>query len=108
MIKHVWGPLDVIDVLRESGIDGSVDETAVICLGEESEVKVVVAIEGDRPFKAIVNDALRAGLDALDTEQETRKPRRSWTKSVDLGGCLVGDIANIQEVLTQVEGPWRR
>jgi len=64
--------------------------------------------KGDRPFKAIVNDALRAGLDALDTEQETRKPRRSWTKSVDLGGCLVGDIANIQEVLTQVEGPWRR
>ena len=48
MIKHVWGPLDVIDVLRESGIDGSVDETAVICLGEECEVKVVVAIEGDR------------------------------------------------------------
>ena len=59
-----------------------------------------------RPLKAIVNDALRAGLDALEEAPDSkRKPYR--TRAVSLGGSLVGDIANIHEVLSAVEGDWR-
>ena len=62
--------------------------------------------KGDRPFKAIVNDALRAGLDALDeAPPKKRKPYR--TRVWDGGGLLIDDIANVQEVLTEIEGPWR-
>lgn len=53
-------------------------------------------------FKAVVNDALRAGLDILDKPPE--RPRRFRTKGFDLGGSLIGSLDNIEEVLSRVEG----
>ena len=55
-----------------------------------------------KPFKQLVNDALRAGL-----EQQRRPARRGphfRTDSVKLGRCLVGDIDDVAEVLAVAEG----
>lgn len=55
-----------------------------------------------KPFKQIVNDALRAGL------EEQRRPRRRSTPfrtaAAELGRCLVGDIDDVAEVLAVAEG----
>ena len=55
-----------------------------------------------QPFKRVVNDALRAGLDAIEASPAPRKPFR--TRVVDLGPSLVGSLDNIEEVLSRVEG----
>lgn len=55
-----------------------------------------------RPWKAVVNEALRAGLDAMDRPAPPRKPFR--TKGFDLGPSLIGSLDNIEEVLSRVEG----
>jgi hypothetical protein len=58
--------------------------------------------EKRRPFKAVVNEALRRGLDALD---QALPPRRAFrTKGFDLGPSLVGSLDNVEEVLSRVEG----
>lgn len=55
-------------------------------------------------WKEVVNETLRAGLSATE-----RKPKKfARTRSVSLGRCLVGDVANTQEVLSLIEGDWRR
>jgi hypothetical protein len=67
---------------------------------------VAVRLERERrkrrvSFKAIVNDTLRSGLDALD------QPRRSAqfrTTGFKLGPSLVGSLDNIEEVLSRSEG----
>ncbi len=41
-------PEDAVAVLRASGIDGTNDETAVICLGPDGDVQMVLAVEGRR------------------------------------------------------------
>ncbi len=59
-----------------------------------------------RPFKEIVNEVLRAGLDAIS---QRRKARASYhTPSVSLGGCLAGDIDNVHEALSIAEGDDRQ
>lgn len=55
-----------------------------------------------QPFKTTVNEALRAGLDALEAPPPRRRPFR--TKSANLGPSLVGSLDNIEEVLSRVEG----
>lgn len=55
-----------------------------------------------RPFKAVLNEALRAGLDALDKPAPPREPYR--TRGLDLGPSLIGSLDNIEEVLSRVEG----
>ena len=60
------------------------------------------AAAGERPFKVVVNETLRAGLKALEKPAETRKPFR--TRGFDLGPSLVGSLDNIEEVLSRVEG----
>jgi hypothetical protein len=67
---------------------------------------VAVRLERERKqrgqsFKAIVNDVLRAGLDALG-----QSPRRARfrTKGFDLGPSLVGSLDNVEEVLSRAEG----
>lgn len=57
-------------------------------------------------FKRLVNDLLRVGLKGALKPQPPSKPYR--TPSSDAGRCLVGSIANIEEVLNEVEGPIRR
>ncbi len=53
-------------------------------------------------FKQLVNDALRLGLQSLGTSPPKRK--RYYTRQVDLGPCLVGNVDNIAEVLAIGEG----
>lgn len=55
-----------------------------------------------KPLKAIVNEALRAGLDAIDRPSPKRKPFR--TKGFDLGPSLIGSLDDIEQVLSRAEG----
>lgn len=59
-----------------------------------------------KPFKAIVNDALRLGLSTKAAPAE--EPFQVRTR--DLGGLQPGitSLDNVEEVLDQIEGPWRR
>ena len=52
-------------------------------------------------MKAIVNAALRAGLDALE---QTAPPRTFETTGFHLGPSLVGSLDDVEEVLARVEG----
>lgn len=56
------------------------------------------------PFKRLVNDLLRAGLDAAP------RPRRTpfVTTGFALGPSLVGSLDNIEEVLSRAEGETHR
>jgi hypothetical protein len=53
-------------------------------------------------FKALVNDLLRAGLDAL--ESTPRKRESFTTKGFDLGPSVIGSLDNVEEVLSRAEG----
>jgi hypothetical protein len=55
-----------------------------------------------RPFRTVVNEALRAGLKALAMRMPPRKPYR--TRGFNLGHSLVGSLDNVEEVLARVEG----
>jgi plasmid stability protein len=59
-----------------------------------------------RPFRAVVNDALRAGLIAIEKRAAPRKPHR--TRGFDLGPSLVGSLDNVEDVLARVEGEAHR
>jgi hypothetical protein len=52
-------------------------------------------------FKQIVNDAIRAGLEALE-KRPARKPFRIST--ADLGPSLIGSLDDIEEALSRAEG----
>lgn len=71
------------------------------------EDDVTVRLERERrkrhvSFKTLVNQVLRAGLDALHAPERNRKPFR--TQGFDLGPSLVGSLDNIEEVLSRSEG----
>lgn len=53
-------------------------------------------------FKALVNEVLRAGLDAL--QATTHRRERFITKGFDLGPSMIGSLDNIEEVLSRAEG----
>jgi hypothetical protein len=53
-------------------------------------------------LKAVVNDALRAGLDVLDKARPATTPYR--IRPFNLGPSLVGSLDNVEEVLSRVEG----
>ena len=55
----------------------------------------------DASFKDIVNDALRAGLQAL--AEPPRRHRTFHTEAVDLGRCRLPNLDNIGEVLDLAE-----
>ena len=56
----------------------------------------------DIAFKQLVNDVLRAGLDALDARRPARKPFR--TIGFNGGPSLIGSLDDIEEVLSRAEG----
>ena len=58
------------------------------------------------PFRSLVNDALRRGLEALDAPP----PQRATppTSAVSLGGALVPDVDDLSALLAAVEGDARR
>ena len=53
------------------------------------------------PFKTVVNEALRAGLDKVE---QPAKQRRYKTKPHEMGLRQGYNLDNIQELLAQVEG----
>lgn len=53
-------------------------------------------------FKGLVNEVLRAGLDARETRHPERRSFR--TEGFNLGSSLVGGLDNIEEVLSRIEG----
>jgi hypothetical protein len=55
-----------------------------------------------RSWKDVVNETLRLGFRAGEGNRERRVLRR--TKPVSLGAPLLGDISNVHEVLSLVEG----
>ncbi len=56
----------------------------------------------DMTLRDVVNEALREGLPQLEAPDRPRKAHS--TKAVSLGGCLLGDIDDIAEVLAVAEG----
>ena len=65
-----------------------------------------VAQQKKLPFKTVVNDALRAGLAALD--KPAPKSAVFKTKGFDLGPSLVGSLDNVEDVIARVEGEGHR
>ena len=57
-------------------------------------------------LKSVLNDVLRAGLDAVQAPKRTRQLFK--TKGFDLGPSLVGSLDNIEEVLSRAEGESHR
>jgi hypothetical protein len=57
------------------------------------------------PLKAVVNDALRAGLAIIDQPAATRPFR---TTGFDLGPSLAGSLDDVEGVLARVEGDTHR
>jgi hypothetical protein len=53
-------------------------------------------------LKSLVNEVLRAGLDALDTAPRQRASFK--TTGFDLGASVLGSLDNIEEVLARAEG----
>ena len=54
-------------------------------------------------LKALVNDALRLGLQGMEKSTTTkRKPYR--TRSVSLGRCFFDNLDNVAEVISIAEG----
>jgi len=72
-----------------------------LTLDDDVAVKLKAAAK-DRPFRTVVNEALRAGLMALEKRAPARKPFR--TRGFNLGASLVGSLDNVEEVLSRVEG----
>jgi hypothetical protein len=64
-----------------------------------------VARRRRQSFKAIVNDALRAGLAALDSPAA---PAPFRTTGFDLGPSLVGGLDDVEGVIARVEGDAHR
>lgn len=57
---------------------------------------------GDRSFRQLVNDALRAGLAHLGREDPG--PRGPFTRPVSLGAPRLPDVDDVTEVLAITEG----
>jgi hypothetical protein len=58
--------------------------------------------EGDASFKALVNEALRRGLDDLRKPQKKRKPFK--TRPIEGVTCLLDNVDNVAEVIAIIEG----
>lgn len=61
-----------------------------------------VARQLKRPLDRVVNDALRAGLPALEAPSPARQPFR--TDGFDLGASVRESLDSIEDVLTYREG----
>lgn len=53
-------------------------------------------------LKQLVNEALRQGLAQM--ERPDARQERYRTPAVDLGGCRIGDLDDVAEVLALAEG----
>jgi hypothetical protein len=57
---------------------------------------------GKQSFKALVNEALRQGLNEMATPPKRSKPYK--TRTVSLGRCVEGSLDDISGVLAVAEG----
>jgi hypothetical protein len=57
-------------------------------------------------LKALVNQALRAGLSSLEERQPA--PSSFQVQTFDCGSYLLGDLISVSETLAAAEGDWRR
>ncbi|MEX2270339.1 MAG: hypothetical protein WD690_02630 [Vicinamibacterales bacterium] len=57
-------------------------------------------------WKAVVNEALRTGVEALEKGRPVAQPYR--IRPVKMGASVVGSLDNIEEVLSRVEGEAHR
>ena len=64
-----------------------------------------LAVELKKPFKVVLNEALRKGLDQVEKPQKCRK---YLTNPHEMGLREGLSIDNVQELLAQVEGENRR
>jgi len=71
---------------------------------DEDVAKLIERIRKRRgaSLRDVVNAALREGLARLEAPARPRK--RHQTRSVSLGGCLLGDVDDVAEVLSVAEG----
>jgi len=76
-----------------------------LTLDDDIAVRLDRLRRNGRTLKEVVNEALRAGLDAL--EQRPRQTRTSYTTPMDLGKPLVDNIDDVWGVLEAVDGPDR-
>jgi metal-responsive CopG/Arc/MetJ family transcriptional regulator len=58
-------------------------------------------LRAERPFKELVNDALRLGLDALENSDGDTQP---YAMSPVVGKPRRTDLDNVAEVLAQTDG----
>lgn len=56
-------------------------------------------------LKALVNEALRAGLTSM--EQGHVPQAQFQVHTFDCGACLMGDLISVSETLAVAEGDWR-
>jgi hypothetical protein len=78
-----------------------------LTLDDDVAAKLKAAVKRERrPFRSVVNDALRAGLWALHQRPAAQKPHR--TRGFNLGTSLVGSLDNVEDVLLRVEGQRHR
>jgi metal-responsive CopG/Arc/MetJ family transcriptional regulator len=69
---------------------------------EEDVAARLKRLRKDRPFKDLVNDALRAGLDTMESKHSSKQ--RRYVITPVKGHPLRTNLDNIAEVLAQVEG----
>lgn len=55
-----------------------------------------------KPFRQLVNEALRAGLTLSRAPRRSREPHR--TEAVSLGRCFLPSLDNVAQVLAIAEG----
>ena len=78
-----------------------------LTLDDDVAARLKAAVKREnRPFRSVVNDALRAGLAASAKPRTGRKLHR--TTGFDLGTSLVGSLDNIEDILLRVEGERHR
>jgi hypothetical protein len=78
-----------------------------LTLDDDVAARLKAAVKKQRrPFKIVVNEVLRGGLEAMDRPTPIRK--RFRTAGFNLGPSLVGSLDNIEEVLSRVEGEEHR
>lgn len=78
-----------------------------LTLDDDVAARLKAAVKREnRPFRSVVNDALRAGLAVAAKPRTGRKLHR--TTGFDLGTSLVGSLDNIEDILLRVEGERHR
>jgi len=76
-----------------------------LTLDDDVAVRLERLRRNGRTLKDVVNEALRAGLDAL--EQPPKPARRSYTRPVDIGLRVpVDDVSEVLDLLDEEE--WKK